>query len=105
MKAKRISSPHETETKMNTIDMLLAHFGGTPIIPIEHVAQYLNYKPDTLKQKIDNGDIRIRYFSMENNSQKAQKFVKLPDLADLIDIQYGAAQEKFSSLWEEAELR
>ncbi|MBO9444612.1 hypothetical protein [Ruegeria sp. R14_0] len=33
---------------MKTIDMLLAHFGGNPIIPLEHVAQYLNYKPDTL---------------------------------------------------------
>ncbi|MQY44267.1 hypothetical protein GG681_16595 [Epibacterium sp. SM1969] len=62
---------------MKTIDMLLAHFGGNPIIPLEHVAQYLNYRPDTLKQKIDVGDIRLPYIGVENNSQKAQKFIQL----------------------------
>lgn len=87
---------------MKTIDMLLAHFGGNPIIPLEHVAQYLNYKPDTLKQKIDGGDIRLPYTGVENNSQKAQKFIQLTDLARLIDVQFTAAQEKFASIWEDA---
>jgi hypothetical protein len=90
---------------MKTIDMLLAHFGGNPIIPIEEAAQYLKYKPDTLKQKIDSGDIRIPYFSLEDNSQKAQKFVMLPDLAQRIDDQFFAAREKFSSVWEVSVVR
>ena len=89
---------------MKTIDMLLAHFGGNPIIAIEEVAHYLNYKPETLKQKIDNGDIRIPYFALENSSQKAQKFVMLPDLAQLIDIQFLSAREKFTSAWDEETL-
>lgn len=89
---------------MKTINMLLAHFGGNPIIPIEEAAQYLKYKPDTLKQKIDGGDIRLPYFSLEDNSQKAQKFVMLPDMAQLIDIQFCAAREKFTSIWDEAAL-
>lgn len=87
---------------MKTIDMLLAHFGGNPIIQFEQVAQYLNYKPDTLKQKIDKGDIRLFYTGMENDSQKAQKFIQLTDLARLIDVQFTAAQEKFAFIWEDA---
>jgi hypothetical protein len=101
---KRISSPQAKETKMKTINMLLAHFGGNPIIPIEEAAQYLKYKPDTLKQKIDGGDIRLPYFSLEDNSQKAQKFVMLPDMAQLIDVQFFAAREKFTSICEDAAL-
>lgn len=86
---------------MKTIDMLLAHFGGNPIIQFEHAAQFLNYKPDTLKQKIDSGDIRIPYFSLEGKSQKAQKFVMLPALAQLIDVHSNSADDRFSSMWAE----
>lgn len=86
---------------MKTIDMLLAHFGGSPIIPFEAAANYLRYKPDTLKQKIDNGEIRVPYFSLEDRSQKAQKYLPLMGIAALIDMQYAAAREKFDSSWAE----
>ncbi|MCA2009160.1 pyocin activator PrtN family protein [Tritonibacter mobilis] len=89
---------------MATLEMLIAHHRGSPIIPIEKAAEYLMYKPDTLKQKIDKGAIRIPYFSLENESQKAQKYIYTIDLANLIDLQATAAREKFKSLWEEAEL-
>lgn len=88
---------------MNTINMLLAHFGGSPIIPMENAAQYLQYKPDTLKQKIQRGEIRLAAFSIEPDSQKAQKFVKLVDLAELIDEHYEVAKQDFDVMWYEQE--
>lgn len=86
---------------MNTINMLLAHFGGSPIIPMENAAQYLQYKPDTLKQKILRGEIRLTAFSIESESQKAQKFVKLVDLAELIDECYQVAKQGLDTMWDE----
>ncbi|WP_366146203.1 pyocin activator PrtN family protein [Aliiroseovarius sp.] len=47
--------------------------------------------------------IRIPYFNLEDKSQKAQKFVMLRDIAQLIDIQFFSARERFSSIWSEAE--
>jgi hypothetical protein len=89
------------ENPLNTINMLIAHFGGSPIIPVENAAEYLRYKPDTLKQKILRGDIRLAAFSIESDSQKAQKFVKLADLAELIDEHYQVAKQDFDVLWDE----
>lgn len=86
---------------MNTINMLIAHFGGSPIIPVENAAEYLRYKPGTLKQKILRGDIRLAAFSIESDSQKAQKFVKRADLAELIDEHYQVAKQDFDVLWDE----
>lgn len=94
---------------MKTIDLLLAHFGGNPIIPIEVAANFLQYKPDTLKQKIDSGDIRIQYFCIEGDgtnarpSQKAQKFLPLIEIAALIDRQSVASKKHFESVWEEVD--
>jgi hypothetical protein len=93
---------------MKTIDLLLSHFGGNPIIPFETAANFLRYKPDTLKQKIDNGEIRIQYFCIEGDgknsrpSQKAQKFLLLIEIAALIDRQSVAWREHFESVWAEA---
>lgn len=86
---------------MKTIDLLLARFGGDPVIPFETAATYLNYKQDTLKQKIDDGEIRIPYFSLDGRSQKAQRFVLLTDLANLIDEKHAAATAKFHDQWGE----
>lgn len=86
---------------MKTIDILLARFGGEPVIPLEIAATYWNYKPDTLKQKIDDGDVRIPYFSLDEGSQKARKFVRLVDLAALIDLKYSVAMAKFQVQWAE----
>lgn len=86
---------------MKTIDLLLARFGGDPVIPLEVAASYWNYKPDTLKQKIDDGEIRIPYFSLDEGKQKARKFVMLVDLAALIENRYAAAAAKFQDQWAE----
>jgi len=36
-----------------TFECLLAHFAGTPMLPIETVAQYLDIEKDTLISKIN----------------------------------------------------
>ena len=93
---------------MQTINMLLAHFGGNPIIPLETAANFLQYKPDTLKQKIDNGEIRIPYFSIEEDGQKArpskkaQKFLYLTEIAAVIDRKRIASREHAQNVWAEA---
>lgn len=86
---------------MKTIDLLLARFGAEPVIPLETAAGYWKYKPDTLKQKIDDGEIRIPYFSLDEKSQKAQRFVLLTDLATLIEEKHAAATARFHEQWEE----
>jgi hypothetical protein len=86
---------------MKTIDLLLARFGGEPMIPLEIAANYWNYKSDTLKQKIDDGKIRLPYFSLDEDSQKAGRFVRLVDLATFIDLKYSAATAKFQDHWAE----
>ena len=94
---------HKEKVKklMKTIDLLLARFGGEPVIPLEIAANYWNFKPDTLKQKIDDGEIRIAYFSLDESSQKARKFILLVDLATLIENKYAAATAKFQDQWAE----
>lgn len=92
---------------MKTIDLLIAHFGASPSIPFEQGAEYLQYHPETLRQKIDCGAIRLRYFFIEdegaNNrrSQKAQKYLSLVELAELIDQKITASIDEFEILWEE----
>jgi hypothetical protein len=86
---------------MQTIDLLLARFGGDPVVPLDIAATYWNYKPDTLKQKIDDGEIRIPYFSLDEGRQKARRFVLLTDLAALIVEKHAAATARFHDQWEE----
>ncbi|UWP96471.1 pyocin activator PrtN family protein [Aliiroseovarius crassostreae] len=92
---------------MKTIDLLIARFGASPSIPFEQGAEYLQYHPETLRQKIDGGAIRLMYFFLEdegaNNrrSQKAQKYLSLVELAELIDQKITASRDEFEILWEE----
>lgn len=92
---------------MTTIDLLIAHFGASPSIPFEQGAAYLQYHPETLRQKIDSGTIRLRYFFIEDEgansrrSQKAQKYLSLIEMAELIDEKISASRDEFATLWEE----
>ena len=82
-----------------TFDCLLAHFAGTPMLPIETVAQYLDIDKDTLIAKINHRKISLTYFRT-TDGQKGKKFVMVADLADHIDNCRQRASEqmtKFSS--------
>ncbi len=88
---------------MQTIQMLLAQFNAKPVITLAEAACYFDYKPDTLKQKIDRGQVRLPYFSLDPTSQKCALLVRLIDLAALIDSRFEAAEAEFSSVWAEME--
>lgn len=82
-----------------TFECLLAHFAGTPMLPIETVAQYLDIDKDTLITKINHRKISLTYFRA-TDGQKGKKFVMVADLADHIDSCRQRALEqmaKFSS--------
>ncbi len=86
---------------MSTLNMLLAHFGGNPVIPLETAARFFGYKPETLKDKIDKGKIRLPYFRLEDEAQKATILVHIIDFSEWIDKQYNAAHADFQAIWSE----
>lgn len=85
---------------MTTLEMLTAHFGGAPVIPLEAAAVYWGYEPDTLAKKADDGDVRIPYFRLDE-SQKAIRLVMLKDFANHLDERHRAAVKHFSVRWKE----
>ncbi len=86
---------------MTTFEMLLAHFGGVPVIPLEAAAQYWGYEADTLAKKADNGDVRVPYFRLDE-SQKAARLMMLSDIATVIEERHRAACQAFAEKWEKS---
>jgi hypothetical protein len=84
---------------MQTAFLLMAHYGGRAVIPIEDVARdyFGHLTPDKLARKLAAGDIPLPVIRIEN-SQKAAKGVHLIDLADYIDRQRAAAVKEFQQL-------
>lgn len=83
---------------MTTIEMLLAHYGGVPVIPLEAAAQYWGYEADTLAKKVDNGDVRVPFFRLDEG-QKATRLMMLTDIAAIIEERHQAACESFAEKW------
>ena len=86
---------------MTTFEMLLAHFGGVPVIPLEAAAKYWGYEADTLAKKADNGEVRIPYFRLDE-SQKAARLMMLSDIAVVIEERHRAACESFEHKWQKS---
>jgi hypothetical protein len=92
-------TPHiQLEARMTTLEMLIAHFGGTPVIPLEAAATYLGYEPETLAKKADDGDVRVPYFRLDD-SQKAIRLMMLNDIANHIEERHRAATKQFLIHW------
>lgn len=78
-----------------------------PLDPLRTGSGYLKYHPETLRQKIESGTIRLRCFFIEDEgansrrSQKAQKYLSLIEMAELIDEKITASRDEFATLWEE----
>ena len=85
---------------MTTFEMLLAHFGGIPMIPLEAAATYWGYEPDTLAKKVEAGDVRLPFFRLDR-SQKAARLVMLIDVAKLLDEHHRAASDEFFRKWDQ----
>ncbi len=85
---------------MTTLDMLLAHFGGTPVIPLEVAAQYWGYEAETLARKADSGEVRVPYFRLDER-QKAARLIMLADIATIIEERHRAARANFEKKWQD----
>ena len=83
---------------MTTLEMLLAHYGGVPIIPLEAAAQYWGYEADTLAKKVENGDVQVPFFRLDE-SQKATRLMMLTDIAAIIEERHQAAYKAFEEKW------
>lgn len=84
---------------MNTFWLLMAQYGGKPLIPIEDVCrdffQHLDAK--VLVRKISSGEIALPLVRLDA-SQKTAKGVALQDLANYIDDRREAALKECRQL-------
>ena len=84
---------------MNTAFLLMAQYGGRPIIPIEWVARdyFSHLTPEKLVRKISAGEIALPLVRIEA-SYKCQKGIHLNDLARWIDERTEAARKECRQL-------
>ena len=84
---------------MNTAFLLMAQYGGKPVIPIKDVCRdfFTHLTPEKLVRKISAGEITIPLVRMEA-SQKAAKGIHLTDLAAYIDTRREAALKECRQL-------
>lgn len=84
---------------MDTQFLLLARYGGRPILPIETVCEdfFAHLSPPKLLLKVDRGEIALPVVRMES-SQKSAKGVHISDLAAWIDQRRAVAQRECRAL-------
>lgn len=84
---------------MNTVFLLLAQYGATAVVPLEHVARdyFQHLTAEKLLRKISAGDIALPLLRMEG-SQKSAKGVHVEDLARYIDTRREAARKECGQL-------
>lgn len=77
---------------MNTLFLLMAQYGGKPVISVEDVCRdfFTHLTAEKLVRKISAGEIAIPLVRMEA-SQKCAKGVHLTDLAAYLDVRREAA--------------
>lgn len=83
---------------MTTLEMMLAHFGGVPMIPLSAAAPFWGCETDTLARKVDTGEVRLPYFRMDE-SQKATRLIMLTDLSAVVDERHEIARQAFHERW------
>lgn len=78
---------------MNTTFLLMAQYGGKPVIPVEDVCRdfFTHLTPEKFVRKVSAGELAIPLVRMEA-SQKSAKGVHLTDLAAYIDEKTAAAR-------------
>jgi hypothetical protein len=84
---------------MNTFFLLMAQYGGKPIIPVEDVCRdyFFHLNATKFVQKISTGEIAIPLVRIEA-SQKSAKGVHLADLAKYLDARVEAARREMIGL-------
>lgn len=84
---------------MNTTFLLMAQYGGKPVIPVEDVCRdfFTHLTPDKFIRKCSAGELAIPLVRMET-SQKCAKGVHLADLAAYLDGRRDAAVKECRQL-------
>ena len=84
---------------MNTAFLLMAQYGGKPVIPVEDVCRdfFTHLTAEKLVRKISAGEIAIPLVRMEA-SQKCAKGVHIADLAAYLDERREAALKECRQL-------
>lgn len=84
---------------MNTAFLLMAQYGGKPVIPVEDVCRdfFTHLTAEKLVRKISAGEIAIPLVRMEA-SQKCAKGVHIIDLAEYLDVRRQAALRECEQL-------
>lgn len=84
---------------MKTLFLLMALYGGTPIIPLDAVCKdfFRHLTVEKLVRKVMAGAIALPIVRIEN-SQKAAKGVHINDLAEYLDKQAEAARRECDQL-------
>lgn len=81
---------------MNTAFLLMAQYGGKPVIPADVVCRdfFSPLTPKKFIEKVRAGEIKLPLVRMEK-SQKGAKGVALNDLAAYLDAQIAEARHDF----------
>jgi Pyocin activator protein PrtN len=84
---------------VSTVFLLMALYGGLPIVPLEKVCRdfFAHLTPEKLVRKALAGEIALPIVRIEA-SQKAAKGVHINDLAAYLDKQAEAARRECSQL-------
>jgi len=84
---------------MNTLFLLMAHYSGQAVIPLDRVcADYMNLTVEKFKRKRLDGEIDIPVVRLGANSQKAGLGIHIQDLAAYIDRQRESALKEQNQL-------
>lgn len=84
---------------MNTAFLLMAQYGGQPVIPVESVCRdyFRHLTVEKFVRKASAGEIGLPLVRIEG-SQKSAKGVHINDLADYIDQRHAAAKKELLQL-------
>jgi hypothetical protein len=88
----------EMETLMDTLELLMKHYGFRPFIPLQEAGVLWGHSERAMKEKIDAGAIRLPYFTFDGK-QKSIKLVRVETVAKILDQMAMAAEKEFENLW------
>lgn len=83
---------------MDTLDLLLRHFDNRPFVALREAGAMWGHSEKTMKEKIDDGQIRLPYFTVDNR-QKSIKLVRVSDMARILNERAHQAELEFQKLW------
>lgn len=84
---------------MKTLLLLMAHYDGQVIIPLERLCSdyFTHLTPEKLKMKVAAGQIDLPLVKLEE-SQKSARGVHVNDLADYLDARHRSAKAEHDRL-------